>query len=237
MHENTISDYSNICNSLIKQIQDLDVTIRVSKQNRTLLESYNEKIKKAESNITLCNSVIDTLKPMIDDIMTYITERKKESMNNINNAIRMAGDIIPDATEGIYFKMDGDDAWLATPDDLEVDDVEGGGFRQISSLFLRKVILQSNPDTLDIIFSDEAFSLVSLENTSKLSLYLNVLSQDMSFISIEQKPQIYSNLDATMYLFDKGEEFAEVTKSQIKNGVTDNDKLNQYISDIEKEEE
>ena len=38
-------------------------------------------------------------------------------MLNINNALRMAGDIIPDADEGIKIKLDGDEAFVVTSDD------------------------------------------------------------------------------------------------------------------------
>lgn len=222
MHENSEHNYSSTCHSLESVVRDLEFKIRLSEQNRKLAESYQDKIKTAENNIVLCNSVIDVLKPMLADVQDYIAKRKKESMNNINNAIRIAGDIVQDATEGIYFKLEGDEAWIATPDDLEVDTVEGGGYRQISSSFLRTVVLQTNPELLNTVFLDEVFSLVSPENSAKLSLYLNVMSQTMQIVSIEQKPQVYSNVDTVTYTFSKGEEYAEVKKQEIKHGGIEN---------------
>ena len=158
---------------------------------------------------------------MLDDIQVYIAERRKNSMQSMNNALRMAGEIIQDSTEGIYFKIDGDEAWLATPDGLEADMVEGGGYRQISSTFIRSVVLGVNNGTLDTLLLDEIFALVSPENSAALSLYLNVICQDKQVISIEQKPQVYSNIDSVMYTFSKGTDYTEVHKSIIKHGEFD----------------
>lgn len=212
------NDYSVTCARLEEALSDLNVRVRVSEQNAKLRESYEERIKTLNNSISIASSIIDILKPMLSDIQSYIDERKSTSMQNINNALRMAGDIIQDATEGIYFNVDNGEAWLSTPDGLEVDMVEGGGYRQISSTFIRSVILGTNPDILDTMILDEIFSLVSPENSAALSLYLNVMCQDKQVISIEQKPQVYSNIDSTMYIFSKDSDYAEVTKKVIKRG-------------------
>ena len=219
MSTNTICDYSDTRSNLMKEIQDLDVRIRVSEQNQKLYDSYTDKVKTLEENIALCNGVIEIMKPMLSDVQDYVTKRRRESLSNINNALRMAGEIIKDSTEGIYFEMKDDEAWLSTPDGLDVDTVEGGGYRQISSTFVRAVTLESNPDTLNTLMLDEIFSLVSTENSAVLSLYLNVMCQNMQVISIEQKPQVYSNVDSTTYLFSNNDDYAEVTKRNITHNI------------------
>ena len=219
MSTNTICDYSDTRSNLMKEIQDLDVRIRVSEQNQKLYDSYTDKVKTLEENIALCNGVIEIMKPMLSDVQDYVTKRRRESLSNINNALRMAGEIIKDSTEGIYFEMKDDEAWLSTPDGLDVDTVEGGGYRQISSTFVRAVTLESNPDTLNTLMLDEIFSLVSTENSAVLSLYLNVMCQNMQVISIEQKPQVYSNVDSITYLFSNNDDYAEVTKRNITHSI------------------
>lgn len=220
MSENTGYHYSDTCSSLAALISDLDVRIRLSEQHEKLKQSYESKIANLEENVALCNGVMDIMKPMLEDIQKYITDRKYESMQNINNALRIAGEIIPDSAEGIHFKLDGDEAWLSTTDGLEVDMTEGGGYRQISSTFIRSVILEVNPDTLNTLMLDEVFSLVSPENSARLSVYLNIMCQDMQVISIEQKPQVYSNIDNVTYVFSNDNDFAEVTKRDVKRNST-----------------
>lgn len=209
---------ADACARLGKAINDLNVRIRVSEQNIKLRESYEEKSGALKRSVQTLNRVVDIMKPMLEDTQQYAAKRRQESMQNINNALRLAGEIIPDSTEGIYFRMDGDEAWLSTPDELDVDDVEGGGYRQISSTFLRSIVLTANDKTLDTMFLDEVFSLVSPENTAVLSLYLNVICQDKQVISIEQKPQIYSNINCVQYNFSANADYAAVTKNLVKHG-------------------
>lgn len=216
MPTNNHNPYSDSCTALRDAIVDCEARIRVSEQNKAISESYTEKLATAELNIKLCNEVLDTMKPMLADIQNYIQSRRKKSMQNINNALRLSGEIIQDSTEGIHFKMEKDEAWLSTPDGLEVDMIEGGGYRQVSSTFIRSVVLAANSDKLRTLMLDEIFSLVSPENSAALSLYLNIMCQDMQVISIEQKPQVYSNIDNIQYHFDKDEEFAEVTMKEVK---------------------
>lgn len=219
MFANTVNNYNSTCNDLSAAIQELNANIKLSEYNTTLKMNNENAILKCEENIAICNKVIEELKPMINDIQDYIATKKRESMQNINNALRLAGEIIPDSTEGIYFQLDGDEAWLSTPDGLEVQIVEGGGYRQVSSTFLRSVVATANPDILHTLFLDEMFALVSPENSSVLSMYLNVMVQDCQVISIEQKPQVYSNIDCIKYSFAKDEDYATVTRTEVKRGA------------------
>ena len=107
---------------------------------------------------------------------------------------------------------------LLSADGLSIKSVEGDGFQQASSAFLRAVVVQSNPEILSTLIFDESFALVSVQNSANLSLYLNILASEMQIISIEQKPEVYSNIDCVAYRFDKTDGFAEVTRSDIKRG-------------------
>lgn len=214
MYTESISDYTSTCSALMNKITDCNTKLTVTEQSAKLRESYAEKVQKIEANIKLCNGVIDTVKPMIEDTQTFMAAKRDESLQNINNALRLASEIIPDASDGICFQNDGNESWLSTADGLEVQDVEGGGFRNISSTFLRAVVLAAGAENLQTLFLDEVFAAVSPENANTLSLYLNIMCQDKQVISIEQTPAAYANVDCIYYTFNKGEEFTEVTRSE-----------------------
>lgn len=219
MPEESIHDYSTTSQRLTEAIKALDVDIHVGEQSLILREKYNQSAQRAEKNINLCNLVTDETKKMVNDIIDYLNTRKKESMQNINNALRVAKEIIPESADGIHVEYDGNEAWIATQDGLTVQNTEGGGYRHTSSNFLRYVALTSNPDQLHTLFFDESFAAVSQDNTANLSLYLDTVCKNAQIISIEQKPQIYSNVDCVMYTFKKDVDYTSVTRSEIKRDL------------------
>ena len=212
----TKPDYSGTCRVLEREASSLSARVRVSEQNQKLKKNLEQQMANLNQSAITCRQFIDLVKPMIADTKEYIDNKRRESMGNINNALRLAGEIIKDSAEGTYFQLDGDEAWLSTKDGMEVDMTEGGGFRQISSVFIRSAVLSANPGNLRTMLLDEMFSTVSVQNSAVLSLYLNVICQDMQVISIEQKPQVYSNIDAQVYKFNKLGEFSECTHTEIK---------------------
>lgn len=220
MSKDTSNNYLSTCSSLAGAINDLSVQIRVSEKNKELQQTYTEQLNRHLRNIELCNQVTEQLKPMIEDTHAYINTRREEAMLSINNALRMAGEIVPDADDGIKINLDGDEAWISTAEGRTVQNTEGGAFRHISSTFLMAIMLSTNQDLLQTLMLDEMFAQVNAENTAKLSQYLAVLSQNMQVICIEQKPEIKSNVDTTVYHFKKGEKYAEVSKFFVKAGVS-----------------
>lgn len=219
MSENAEHNYSSTCARLTSRMQEVYSRIKLGEQNAKLKATYDTQLHKHERNIELCNEALNTLKPLIDDTEDYSNRRRTEALQNINNALRMAGEIIYDADDGIKIRLDGDEAFVVTGDDRTVQNTEGGAFRHISSTFLQAVMLQTNQDLLQTLMLDEMFAQVNAENTAKLSLYLNAMSQNMQIICIEQKPEIKSNVDTLIYHFKKGEDFADVEKTFVKAGT------------------
>lgn len=215
------SRYAATCSCLANTITDYESRIRVSKNNAKLKTDYEEQINRFTSASNVCDVIINICKPTLQDIQTYINTKRAESMQNINNALRLAEEIIPDSEPGVHFELDGEKAILLTEDGLTVEGTEGDGFCQVSSVFVRAAVAKSNPAILDTLIFDEVFSLISPENSATLSLYLNTITQDTQVISIEQKPQVYSNIDCVMYTFNKTDKFAEVTRKEIRRGETD----------------
>ena len=101
--ESTV-DYSATCAQLKQKLNDQRAKLSLSKQNRESLEYYAAQMRTAQNNIENCSRIIEALKPLVDDINEYINTRRAESMQNVNDALRLAGQIIQDAAEGIYMQ-------------------------------------------------------------------------------------------------------------------------------------
>lgn len=214
MYKESGHRYSGTCTALNQQINDLRGLIRVAESNQKLREEYKKKKDTHDGNIKLCNQVLEFTKPVIATTEKYLADRKEESLQNLNNALRMAGDIVQDAMSGIKISIDKESATIVDEDGGIVQAMEGGGYRQISSMFLRHAILSMTPDYLHTLILDENFALVNDENSATLSSYLQLMSQTTQIISIEQKGSVYGNVDHICYTFKKADKVSTAERTE-----------------------
>lgn len=198
--------YAHICSLMRAEISNCDFRIKQTDENQKKLNNLNGYLESYKKSVRYCDYLMQSLKPFIEDIQEHITERRKSSLHNINQALLIAGTVIPDSKEGIKFVFDGKDAWLETPSGILADRAEGSGYKGTSSVFVRSVVLGSNPQYLQSMLLDEPFAKVSPENSATLSSCLPIMAQDKQIILIEQKKEIYSNLDCVVFGFFKDDE-------------------------------
>lgn len=213
MPSNTNNCYSDTCAKLTSAINCCNVQIQITTKNEAAREKYQALLDKHKRNLGYASMVIDNLKPCIAKTKEYLAGRKRNSLIEINNAIRQAGEIVVDAMSDIHLEIeDNGDAFVASADKVDVQVLEGGGYRQILSAFLQGVVLGSKNDILQTLILDEKFSMLNAEYSADLSTYLSLMGQDKQIISIEQKSEIYSNAKYLEYHLSKGETYATVSK-------------------------
>ena len=210
-------DYSDTCNALKTRLEDVRYKIKTTKVNQEHIKTYNQKIDETHKYVQALDTTNAYLSPIIRDITSYLAARKKQSQQAINSVIRMACEIIPDAMPDIHFEIKGEDAWLQSSDGLLTRLAEGSGYKSILSAFLRTVVLNMNPQSLQTMIFDEPFSKVSVEHSATLSLFLNLMIKNMQIISIEQKPEIYANVNCVNYVFTKQNGYTQITKEYMNN--------------------
>lgn len=213
------SQYANTCASISRVIEDCNYKIKVTAANKGQIEQLNQKIQQLQDTMESLDLIKQYLKPMVNDIKEYLAARRKQSMQSINNAIRVASEIIPDAMPNITFELKGDEAWIQTSDGLLVNLSEGAGYKSVLSAFLRSVTLNANDDNIQLIIFDEIFSKLSVEYSTVLSAFLSIMVQNMQIISIEQKPEIYANASYTEYKFTKNGNYTTVEKEVVNNDL------------------
>jgi len=211
----------DISGSMIdKYINDMNYFIRTTEINldkRTKIEAQMGELRTNIESLTRFKQIFNGV---LKDIEDYKARRKAESLAKINNAIRVTSEIIPDAMPDCGLTMKGDEAWLESNDGILTELGEGDGFNSILSALMRALTVEANGDLLQFLIMDETFDKVSTENSATLSTFLSVMAENMQIISIEQKPEVYSNLDYIDYHFDKQGKTTKITKSVIKREIT-----------------
>lgn len=206
--------YRSTCAQLNAAIADCTAKINITQSNKALEASCNEKLERHQRNMYLSTQVINELKPVINGIKEYIAEKKRVALLGINNAIRLASEIVPNAMADVHLEIEENgDAYVASPDGIDMNVLEGGGYRQVLSAFIQSVILEANQGLLQTLIFDEKYALLNEEYSADLSTYLSIMGQTHQILSIEQKGAVYSNTPYVEYLLAKGDQYTTVTKT------------------------
>ena len=183
--------YSYTINELTKEIYNCEFRIEETKKRKAQIEKLDRDISVYKQILDNCVAVVDQLKPFIQDITAYVSDRRNKAIESLRNAIRVAGYIIPEATSDIDITIKGDEMELSTKtDNMDVDLLEGSGFKAVLSVLLRMSILQQNPNLLTNVFLDEPFSKVSTTKSQDVIVYLPVLAQRVPLLLIEHKHEM-----------------------------------------------
>lgn len=217
MYEEFRTRYSSTCVSLNRRISELNMQLGAAEKSKQLKEVYMSKRASQARTFDLCSYVLEATKPLLDETKKYLTEKKKNAMFNINNALRISSEIVPDAMSGAQFATDKGSATVVSPDGIPIQVLEGGGYRQVASALVRYVVLSAT-GYLQTMFLDEVFALLNDENSATLSVYLQIMCKNIQVISIEQKDSVYLNVDHTVYRLSKSEKYSLVERNDIHAG-------------------
>lgn len=196
--------YSAQCIKYREIAAQSDLKIRQTKENQNRFVSLEAQIKNYSDLIQSMDLVLQKIKPWMVDLVEYNAQKKKDALLAINTALSVANFIVPSSMKGIKFRIEGKEAWLENGDGLYADALEGSGYKGVVSVYLRDVVVRSNPSIIQFMVLDEPLSKLSPENSAIFSTYIPLLAEDMQIIWIEQKKEVFSSLEnCVVYNFFK----------------------------------
>lgn len=198
---NVTDTHTDIYQRLISKAGELSNKVETSKQNRIKIKEATDNIKVYSTILASHKVVQKEISGLIDEIVEYLSTKKKNGSMAVNAALMSAKNVIPDSMDGVKLAIADGEAWLESPDGLLVERMEGGGFRATCSLFMRKVALSASPNTMQLLVLDELLAKLSPESSAIVSTYLPLLAQSMQIIIIEQKREVYANAECKTYNF------------------------------------
>ena len=219
MSDEQFNTYPDVCRQLTTMASALGTEVRIARENEEKRIQNTALLKNVVTSETLFKNAVKLVQQEIDDILEFLNEKKKQGNMAVNAALLSARNVIPDSMDGVRLEVSDEEAWLEVGDGMLVERMEGGGFRATLSLFMRKLALSSSPDTEQILIIDELLSKLSTESSAVISQYLPLLAQKSQIIIIEQKPEVYSQLNGVRYHFFLTEGETSVRKEEITNGV------------------
>ena len=209
--------YEDILKTLRDEVSKSNYKIKETEENMKKCEKLRSSIKQYEEIVDICSIVLDSLKPLDNDLQKFINDKSTEGMMRVNQAIALASEVIPDCMKGAKFEFDKDKAWLSINGRL-ADSAEGSGYKGTTSAFIQSAILKQNPQILQTLILDEPLAKVSTENSATVSAVLPHICQDLQVILIEQKKEVYANFKHITYRFFKDENGTRVER-EINEGA------------------
>lgn len=194
-------DTAEVRKQLMQRAQLAAFRIQQTTENQEKRDHLVAQMEELKDVIIKLDKAMKTYTSILATTKAYIDERREDSNVAVASAMRAASYIVPACDGTLVPKCEGGEAWFETEDGIDVSRLEGSGFRSILSVMMRSVVLRSQPRCLQTLVLDEIFSKLSVENSATLSTYLPILAQDTQIISIEQKPEIFSNNSHTAYKF------------------------------------
>lgn len=196
--------YSNKCLKLRELAQRCKFRMDVTAENEAKAHTLDSEIEMAETMLKAIDEVRNKIKPWMDDLLEYNAQKKRESLLAINTALSVANFIVPSSMKGIRFRIEGKEAWIENEAGMDVDRIEGSGYKGVVSAYLRTVMMKANPELEQFIVFDEPLAKLSPENSAIFSNYVPLLADKLQLIWIEQKKEVFSNVDnKTVYTFFK----------------------------------
>lgn len=206
---------SDVISKLKERAVMSELRIRQTEENAAKKSGEEQTMKNCSVASKRLDAAIKIYASLLKAIQEYLDNKQKDSGSAVATAIRAAIQIVPDCDPNISLKCEDGEAWFQTPDGIEIDRLDGSGFRSTLSTIMREIVLRFNPQCLQTMVLDEIFSKLHAENSATLSAYLPILAQNMQIISIEQKPEVFANTPHIAYQFKLDNGITSVKREEV----------------------
>lgn len=194
--------WSNVLTAIQNINTELETSTRLRKQYQSVCAEYDKQYAVLQYIRQAANRTTEIYK----DVKGFVEDKKRLNLDNLNNAIMMAGEVVPDADlRGVFIALKDDQARVLNPRGQDLNIREGSAFRASMSLFIRHTLIKADPHALQCLLLDELFATSSDITASNLREYLDDYSKDVVIVGIEQQMSVFESLKTQQYYVHKGE--------------------------------
>lgn len=186
---------------------------RIGQQNEKKLKEINSEIDFYIEQRKILKDSVDYMTKIYKNIEEYVEQRKRISLHMLQDAIERAGMIVPDADiEGIRLEVGEKTAAVVNRDGQDINLQEGSAFRTVMGMLMRYTLLKVQPDKLQVMFLDEAFSTLSDSTSTVMREFIEAVKDEILIIGIEQRPTLFDGMEKTVYRAVKTGTVTEIRK-------------------------
>lgn len=217
--QNSEKDFNHVRDRLLAAMIQCRERAAVGRQNEKRAAECRSELQFYEQKRSTLKECINYIVQEYKNIEQYLIDKKEFSMEMLKLAIEKAGMIVPDAdAKGIHLHVADKSARVLNGEGQDINLREGSAFRTVMGILMRYTLLKAQPDAIQLMLLDEAFSTLSDETASVMREYLEAFKEDMLIIGIEQRNYLYDGIDRTVFQVlkekDKGSTVRRITGNE-----------------------
>ena len=198
-------DVATVRNNLLAAMIQCKERANIGRQNEKKARECISELKFYEEKRDALKECINWIVQEYKNIEKYLIDKKEVSMEMLKLAVEKAGMIVPDAdANGIHLSVNDKSARVLNGEGQDINLREGSAYRTVMGILMRYTLLKSQPDAVQMMLLDEAFSTLSDETASVMKEYLGEFKEDMLIVGIEQRNYLYDGIDRTVFQVLKG---------------------------------
>lgn len=199
-------EIDNSRDALLKAIVQSKDRAEIGQRNAIRAKELDKEIDYYEIQNFELKETINYMTKAYKNIEQYLVDKKEESLEMLELAVERAGYIVPDAdTEGTHLSIKEKSAKVLNAKGQDINLREGSAYRTVMGMLMRYTLIKFQPDCLQLILLDEAFSTLSDATSIMMREALQRFSKDVLIVGIEQRNVLFEGLDKITYKVVKGE--------------------------------
>lgn len=193
-------DIVNLRNDILKSIAVCEERIRISRENQEKYEKLSKQKESAEKLLDMTRTTANHMNSMYKNIKFFLENKKTNSKDILEAAIRSVSAIVKDSDlQGCTIHHENGKTKILNERGQSINLREGSAARATMGFILRYTCLKALPDKIQIMFLDEALATLSSQTSVNLREMLEVFSENIGIVGIEQRNVLYDGLTSRRY--------------------------------------
>ena len=200
---------------LITSLSICDERIRVSQKNANLHKELTSKLKADEQLLEDVRATANHLTSMYKNIKFFLENKKSQSKDILETAIRSTSAIVKDSSlESCTIMHENGKTRILDGRGQNINKREGSAARATMGFILRYTCLKALPNKIQIMFLDEALATLSSTTAINLREIIESFSENIGIVGIEQKNVLYSGLASKRYSATKVGDYTTIREEE-----------------------
>lgn len=179
----------------------------LGRKNAERLKTLEKEIDSLEVRVKDLTCFLNYMTRRYKNIEQFLVDKKEVSLQMLHEAIEQAGLIVPDAdTAGIHLCVTDKKAKILTGKGQDINLREGSAYRTVMGMLIRYTLIRFQPDSLQALFLDEAFSTLSDTTADVMREYLLEFGKDILIVGIEQHSFLFEGVQRVLFKVVKDRE-------------------------------